>query len=73
MHWEMLAAMKFRHFPRFKELDRDADASVRRRGNRFELIWQARQRERGGESNKKERCHPVWIRKDFRKLSTLSA
>ena len=47
----MLVAMKFRHFARFKELDRDADASVRRRGNLFELSCQTGQRERGGESD----------------------
>jgi len=58
MHREMLGAMKLRHYAGFDELDHDADKSVRSRGNLFELTWQARQRERGGESNKKEMSHP---------------
>jgi len=71
MHREMFVAVQVRRFARLEELGRDADTPFRRGSDLFELIWQARERERGGESNsKKEMSHPVWIRKDFRKLST---
>jgi hypothetical protein len=61
MHREMLVAMKAGRFARLEELGRDADAPFRRGSNLFELTWQARERERGGESgSKKEMSHPRW-------------
>jgi hypothetical protein len=59
MHREMLVAVQVRRFARLEELGRDADAPFRRGSNLFELTWQARERERGGESgSKKEMSHP---------------
>ena len=59
MHREMLVAVQIRRFTRLEELGRDADASFRRGSNLFELTWQSRKRERGGESgSKKEMSHP---------------
>ena len=46
----MLVAVKAGRFARLEELDRDANAPFRRGSNLFELTWQARERERGGES-----------------------
>src|SRR5206468_2787305 len=61
MHREMLVAVQVRRFARLKELGRDADAPIRRGSNLFELSWQARERERGGESNSdKKMSHPGW-------------
>ena len=61
MHREMLVAVQVRRFARLEELGRDADAPFRRGSNLFELTWQARERERGGESgSKKEMSHPRW-------------
>ena len=61
MHREMLVAVQIRRFTRLEELGRDADASFRRGSNLFELTWQSRKRERGGESgSKKEMSHPRW-------------
>jgi hypothetical protein len=61
MHREMLVAVQVRRFARLEELGRDADVPFRRRGNLFELAWQASERERGGEGgNKKEMSHPRW-------------
>jgi hypothetical protein len=64
MHREMLIAMKAGPFARLEELGRDTDAPFRRASNRFELTWQASERERGGESGSdesgsdKEMSHP---------------
>ena len=59
MHREMLVAVKAGRFARLEEMGRDADAPFRRGSNLFELTWQARERERGGESgSKKEMSHP---------------
>ena len=61
MHREMLVAVQVRRFARLEELGRDADAVVGRGSNLFELTWQVRERERGGESgSKKEMSHPRW-------------
>src|SRR5438552_15565648 len=65
MHREMLVAMQVRRFARLEELGRDADAPFRRGSNLFELTWQARERERGGESgSKKEMSHHRWTLPD---------
>lgn len=45
-----------------EELGRDADAPFRRGSDLFELTWQAREGERGGESGSiKEMSHPRWF------------
>jgi hypothetical protein len=59
MHREMLVAVQVRRFARLEELGRDTDAPFRRGSNLFELTWQTRERERGGESGSdKEMFHP---------------
>src|SRR5207245_2732469 len=59
MHREMLVAVQVRRFARLEELGRDADAPFGRGSNLFELTWQTRERERGGESGSdKEMSHP---------------
>jgi hypothetical protein len=61
MHREVLVAVQVRRFTGFEELDCDAHAAFRRGSNLLELTWQARERERGGESDsKKEMSHPCW-------------
>jgi len=61
MHREMLVAVQIRRFARLEELGCDADATFRRGSNLLELTWQARERERGGESDsKKEMSHSGW-------------
>ena len=51
--------MKAGRFARLEELGRYADAPFRRGSNLFELIWQASERERSGESGSdKEMSHP---------------
>src|SRR5438270_13799816 len=60
-HRKTLVAVKAGRFARLEELGRDADAPFRCGSNLFELTWQARERERGGESgSKKEMSHARW-------------
>src|SRR4029077_4686663 len=61
VHGEMLVTVQVRRFARLEELGRDADAPFCRGSNLFELTWQARERERGGERGRaKKMSHPRW-------------